>query len=1048
VARNFRVRLLGDLQVDGLDPGRLGRRQVRTLLKILALNHDQPVALERLVDCLWGDKPPGRPSDQVSVLASRLRRVAGADRVKRTDAGYSLAVDWLDLDALEDYAVQAESRLGAGAVGAARAAASAGLSLVRGPLLADEPDSWWADAERSVADRIISRLHHSASAAALAAGDWSGAAEMASRELVADPYDEQGLLVLMEALARSGRPASALAEYAEARERFAEDLGVSPSAETEALHTAILLDELPAAVGNVGWVSGGADELPGREEAIRELDSLIDRAGLGHGQVGLVEGEAGIGKSRLLQVWSRRAAAQGARVLSVACDELGRALPLQPLLDVIDVLMRQGVQGAEEVLGPDVAVLGPLLGVNAQPADASQVAAVTDPGAGQALVFAALFSVLRRQSESSEPFVLIIDDIHLADSATLTWLGQAVRRFADDRVAVVVARRVEEADPPLSGVTSIPLGLLDLEATAAIVGADRASELYERSGGHPLFLVELAATGVDRELPASVREAVEERCARAGVAAATLRAAAVIGPEVDLDLLAAVTAAAPGVLLDHLEEGVRRRFLVEDGPVFVFAHALVREALASVVGASRAAYIHREAARALGARPAPDPLAVARHARLGGELGYASVMLVAAARMAVARFDQDEALRLLDQAVALDDTAGARVERARVHSMLANYNLASEDIEAARARGAGSEVLEVAAWSEHFQRRFDQALTLADLGARDAVNVDLRTSCLALGGWVSLAVGDLHGAESRLEGAVGEAPEAIGRLVEAWLAWLRMNQGHPEETLRLVRPEVGRGLAAYRFPNAYALMAATMALAMLGRADEALETLDALEADVARMGARRWSPRPLNLRGWILRNLGESDEADELNQAAIEEARPQGLAEPIANGLLDLASGRLLAGELDGARTLLDEADRLGEIEHAFRWRHQLRGRLIRARLDFALEEAEAALVGAESLAADAADLGAPRYEVQARLVAAMAARRMEGHVELDDVGSLLGRLDDVAGLEAWWITAEVARAFDVEAWNQLAGRRVAALRGRAGPYSSALDRSAAQRIR
>src|SRR5579872_2574020 len=72
VVRNLRVRLLGDLQVDGCDPARLGRRQVRTLLKVLALRHDQPVALDTLVDCLWHDDPPARPADQVSVLVSRL----------------------------------------------------------------------------------------------------------------------------------------------------------------------------------------------------------------------------------------------------------------------------------------------------------------------------------------------------------------------------------------------------------------------------------------------------------------------------------------------------------------------------------------------------------------------------------------------------------------------------------------------------------------------------------------------------------------------------------------------------------------------------------------------------------------------------------------------------------------------------------------------------------------------------------------------------------------------------------------------------------------
>ena len=610
MVRNLRVRLLGDLQVEGCEPARLGRRQVRTLLKILALHHDQAVGLDMLVDCLWRDDPPARPADQVSVLVSRLRAVLDADRVRRTGAGYALAVDWLDLDALKEYAAESDRRLAGGAVGAGRVAAAAGLSLVRGPLLADEPDAGWADAERSAADRVLSRLHQTAAAAALAAGDWANAAELANQVLEADPYDELALRVLMDALARSGRPASALSAYAEVRERLAEELGVSPSAATEALHTAILLDEVPATGRLEESSTGGAEELPGRAGAIRELDALLDRAERGHGQVGMVEGEAGIGKSRLLQVWSQLVAGRGAQVVSVPCDELGRALPLQPLLDVVDVLVRQRAPDvAEEVLGPDVAVLGPLLGVQAEPAGATQLAALTDPGAGRALLFAALFSVLRRQAEH-EPLVVITDDVHLADSATIAWLGQAARRLADAPVAVVAARRAEEA-VPLLGVMTIPLGKLDLDAAAVIVGPDRASELHARSGGHPLFLVELAAAGADEELPASIRDAVEERCARAGAAAATLRAAAVIGPEVDLDLVAAVTATAPGVLLDHLEEGMRRRFLVEKGPAFVFAHTLVREALASTVGASRAAYLHREAARALGARPGADPLAVA-----------------------------------------------------------------------------------------------------------------------------------------------------------------------------------------------------------------------------------------------------------------------------------------------------------------------------------------------------------------------------------------------------------------------------------------------------
>ncbi len=191
-----------------------------------------------------------------------------------------------------------------------------------------------------------------------------------------------------------------------------------------------------------------------------------------------------------------------------------------------------------------------------------------------------------------------------------------------------------------------------------------------------------------------------------------------VGPEVDLDLLSAATGAPITLLLDHLEEGVRRRFLVEVGSRFAFTHALIREALASSVGAaSLGVHAPSIVLDALATRPLTDPLAVARHARLGGELVEASDMLVAAARMAVARFDHEEARHLVSEAITVHPSAAAHLERARVASVRGQYDQAQADVAAARNLGGGAEVLEVAAWSAHFQRNFDEALALADQGA-------------------------------------------------------------------------------------------------------------------------------------------------------------------------------------------------------------------------------------------------------------------------------------------------------------------------------------------
>src|SRR5207302_1661492 len=162
---------------------------------------------------------------------------------------------------------------------------------------------------------------------------------------------------------------------------------------------------------------------------------------------------------------------------------------------------------------------------------------------------------------------------HLAGQSTRDCLRFIAHRGRDLGLLVVAARRREERFALPAAIT-VPLGPLDLAAVEAVVGAERASALFARSGGHPLFLAELAAA----------------------------------------------------------------------------------------VSASRRALVHREAAHALAARSRADPLDVAYHARLGGEGELAAGALVEAARAAGDRFDPEEAERLLDQAVHLQDTPEARLQ--------------------------------------------------------------------------------------------------------------------------------------------------------------------------------------------------------------------------------------------------------------------------------------------------------------------------------------------------------------------------------------------------
>lgn len=208
-----------------------------------------------------------------------------------------------------------------------------------------------------------------------------------------------------------------------------------------------------------------------------------------------------------------------------------------------------------------------------------------------------------------------------------------------------------------------------------------------------------------------------------------------------------------------------------------------------------------------------------------------------------------------------------------------------------------------------------------------------------------------------------------------------------------------------------------------------------------------------NFRGWILRNLGAVEAADEANRQGLESAsrfassQPKVSTEQRAHGLLDLASGRLQAGDLDAARSYLAQVEPLQRVEHALRWRHELRARLLSGRLALAEGAFEDAQASAAHLAEEAGRLGVARYLAVARLLEALALAAAGEAVDRDELSRLLEALPQLAGLEAWWLTAEVAAVTGVDAWWVLAERRVARLAEGAGDHAETLRRYAATRL-
>jgi predicted ATPase len=369
-----------------------------------------------------------------------------------------------------------------------------------------------------------------------------------------------------------------------------------------------------------------------RAEQLALLDeALTTVAAGGHGRTALVLGEAGIGKTALLRGFSDSVAGS-ARVLWAACDHLFTPRPLGPFLDL-----------AEAASGQWTAWLGEA----ARPYD----------------VAAALLAELG----SGGTAVLVLEDVHWADAASLDVIRLLARRIEAVPALFVLSYRDDELDRPhplrlvlgdLSGggqVTRVELGGLSRAAVATLArpqGLD-AGELHARTGGNPFFVTEALAAGTGR-IPHTVRDAVLARAARLGPAAgALLDAAAVIPGRAELWLLERLVPAAADSLDECLGSGI---LLAGDGWV-AFRHEIARLVVEESLPPGRRAALHRDALLAL-ASPvsgAPDLARLAHHAEAAGDTEAVLKYAPAAAAQAAAAGARREAAGLYARALRFAD---------------------------------------------------------------------------------------------------------------------------------------------------------------------------------------------------------------------------------------------------------------------------------------------------------------------------------------------------------------------------------------------------------
>lgn len=384
----------------------------------------------------------------------------------------------------------------------------------------------------------------------------------------------------------------------------------------------------------------GGMPFSGRAEALGELVELAKRCSSDGFALALVAGEPGIGKTRLAHELAVRVAADGWHVAAGRCDEEVVA-PYHPFRDALDWCVGHVLAGDVELLGAHPGELVRIL--PNLPTRVGQLPAplAADPDAERYRLMQAVESWLVAMARRS-PVLLVLDDLHWADKATLVLLLHLVRT-APQGVLIVATYRDTDVDRshPLSsvladlrrlpGVERIALGGLPLAEIREFLeragghsldesGEAFAELLARETAGNPFFVSEMLrhftetglltrrdgrwtgdlATGIDA-VPEGIREVVGRRLGRLGTDVEdVLRSASVIGYEFDVELLAVVTGRTTDDVIDALELAAGANIVVEVGvDRFRFSHALVRETLHDELSSTRRVRQHRRVAMAI-----------------------------------------------------------------------------------------------------------------------------------------------------------------------------------------------------------------------------------------------------------------------------------------------------------------------------------------------------------------------------------------------------------------------------------------------------------------
>lgn len=703
VVSTVRFRVLGSVgvSVDGV-PISIGAPRQRALLALLLMDANRPLHPHVLIDCIWGDATPQHPDAALQIVVSRLRNALGpiAERLTSEPGGYRIDVtdDEVDhLRARRNY-VRAQERWAQHDFAGAADAADAALDCWSADAFADLRDAHFYDAAYGELRELRFAIYEFRNRAYLRCGRHVEVLADIEAWIRLEPWREGFRALQMVALYRAGRRVDALAVYEDLRRCLADELGVEPSRFVQDVYGRVLDQDPTLLARRAGiisslpaWTSLALPFVGRSREELRIFDSLQEVAA-GATRMVLVEGEAGIGKSRLIIEVARRVRDE-AIVLSVDGADV-----LRPGMQRITAALTEASSHLSD------AELGLCLG--RWPGDVADVAPALRrrlPGLPPALeaddetraarLRAAIVSWIGGLSQRA-PVILLVDDVHRAGPALLTLLGALLVDTEPKRVLVLATARSGIADrssrleqlarslQDRDVVTRIELeGLLPDSVERLLAGLalpdaqNLAAQLTLTTRGHPYLLGEMlrepdcgAAPATVDDVSSRIRSFVLHRVASLGEPASRLlNIAAAIDGEFDIDLLVDATRGTAGSTEVLVDQAINAGLVHVTGlGSFDFVHDLARRSIAEAVDDAARVSVHRGLALVLEQRDAPAALIASQWSRAGDAADHPTRVWSERAG--------DEALRNLDphSAAAWYEVASERAddERTRAHLLV------------------------------------------------------------------------------------------------------------------------------------------------------------------------------------------------------------------------------------------------------------------------------------------------------------------------------------------------------------------------------------------